>query len=50
MAEVYTSTLGDYDDYQEWATKLYNVYQDCAAKITNAYMDGTTSSIMDSVY
>lgn len=35
---MYTKGAGNYEDYQEWATKLYEVYNTEATRIYNEYM------------
>ena len=35
---MYTKGAGNYEDYEEWATKLYEVYNTEATKIYNEYM------------
>jgi len=40
-----TKGSGNYEEYQEWATMLYNVYMEEAQKITNAYMNSAMGSL-----
>ena len=37
-----TNGAGKYDEYEEWAGKLYSVYEEEATKITDAYTASVT--------
>ena len=39
MAKVYYNAGGDYDEYSDWASKLYEVYEEQASLITEEYMN-----------